>query len=60
MFDRSKLPTAPKSVRQSEIDMELIPKRPPFKAYLSNISFEADEDKIKNFFRDLKVLIYLS
>jgi len=56
VFDRSKLPTAPKSVRQSEIDMELIPKRPPFKAYLSNISFEADEDKIKNFFRDFKVM----
>lgn len=56
VFDRSKLPTAPKSVRQSEIDLELVPKRPPYKCFLGNISFEADEEKIKNFFRDLKVV----
>lgn len=55
VFDRSKLPTAPKSVRQSEIDLEMVPKRPPFRAYLSNISFEADEEKIRLFFKELKV-----
>lgn len=55
-FDRSKLPTAPKSVRQSEIDLELIPKKAPFKAFLGNISFEADEEKIRAFFRDLKIV----
>lgn len=56
VFDRSKLPTAPKSVRQSELDLELIPKKAPFKCFLGNISFEADEEKIRNFFRDEKVM----
>lgn len=56
VFDRSKLPTAPKSVRQSELDLENIPKRGPFKAFLGNISFEADETMIRNFFKDLKVV----
>ncbi len=43
-------------MRQSELDLELVPKKGPFKAFLGNISFEADEEKVKNFFRDLKVV----
>lgn len=56
VFDRSKLPTAPKSVLKSDIDLELVPKVKPFRAFLGNISFEADEEKLKSFFKDLKVL----
>ena len=56
MFDRSKLPTAPKSVLKSDIDLELVPKTKPFRAFLGNISFEADEEKLKSFFKDLKVI----
>ena len=55
MFDRSTLPTATKSLLQQEINLENVPKVPPFTAYLSNISFEADEEKIRAFFKDLKV-----
>ena len=48
-------------MRQSEIDLELVPKRPPYKAFLSNISFEADEEKLRHFFKDLKVVsVYLA
>ena len=55
MFDRSALPTATKSQLQRDINLESVPNKPPFTAYLSNISFEADEDMIRNFFKDLKV-----
>lgn len=55
VFDRSTLPTATKSLLQQDINLELVPKVAPFTAYLSNISFEADDDKIRAFFKDLKV-----
>ena len=54
VFDRSKLPTAPKSALS--IDTEAVPKKPPFNAFISNVSFEADEEKIRKFFKDLKIV----
>jgi translation initiation factor 4B len=56
VFDRSKLPTAPKSALSTEIDLEAVPKKPPFNLYIANVSFEADEEKIKKFFKDYKVV----
>lgn len=50
------LPTAPKSIRGPDIDMNQVPTQPPFTCYLSNLPFEASEDEIRKFFRDLKVL----
>jgi hypothetical protein len=55
IFDRSQLPTAPKAALVPDFNIESIPKTPPFTAHLSNVSFEADEEKIKAFFKDLKV-----
>ena len=55
IVDRSVLPTAPKSVLGPDIDMNLVPKEKPFRANVSNISFEADENSIKTFFKDCKV-----
>jgi translation initiation factor 4B len=56
MMVRQQLPSAPKSILRPDVDLEKVPKKPPFTAYISNISFEADEDKIKVFFKDCKVI----
>jgi translation initiation factor 4B len=56
VFDRSQLPTAAKSTLDPDLDLASIPKQPPFTAHLSNVSFEADEEKLKAFFKDLVVL----
>lgn len=56
VFDRSKLPTAPKATLAPDFDLELVPKQPPFTAYISNVSFEADEAKIRAFFRESSIL----
>jgi translation initiation factor 4B len=53
---RSQLPTAPKATLEPDFNIELLPKRPPFTAHLSNVSFEADEEKIRAFFKDLKIV----
>ncbi len=50
------LPTAPKSILKPDIDLELVPKTKPFRAFIANISFEADEEKVKTFFKELKVI----
>lgn len=55
IFDRSVLPTAPKSTLAPDINYDLLPKEAPFTAFISNISFEADEDKIRALFKDLDV-----
>lgn len=56
VFDRSKLPTAAKSNLAPDFDLESVPKQPPFTAFISNVSFEADESKIRGFFRDSSIL----
>ncbi len=53
---RAKLPTAPKSALSSDLNLENVPKVKPFRAFIGNISFEADEEKVKSFFKDLKVI----
>lgn len=49
------LPLAPKSARGPDIDISKVPQQPPFLCYLSNLPFEATEDDIHKFFRDLKI-----
>lgn len=56
VFDRSKLPTAAKAALQPDFDLEQVPKQPPFTAFISNVSFEADEAKIRAFFRESSIL----
>jgi hypothetical protein len=59
VVDRSMLPTAPKSVLGPDIDLTLVPKEKPFRANLANISYDADENSIKTFFKDAKVNNFL-
>jgi len=49
------LPNAPKSARGPDIDINQVPTQPPFICYLSNLPFEATEDDVLKFFKDLKV-----
>lgn len=55
-FDRSQLPTATKAALEPDIDLTQVPTKPPFTAHLSNISFEADENKVRNFFTGCNIL----
>ena len=48
VFDRSVLPTAPKSILKPDIDLEQVPKVKPFRAFIANVSFEADEEKVNS------------
>ena len=57
LIDRSSLPTAPKSVLNPDPDLESVPKQKPFRAHISNISFEAEESQIRTFFKDSKVIV---
>jgi RNA recognition motif-containing protein len=52
----SGIPTTLEEAHESDINLELIPKQPPYTVHLSNVSSEADEENIKAFFKDLKVL----
>merc|ERR1712127_764278 len=56
IFDRSQLPSATKAQLGPDIDMNLVPTRPPFTAHISNVSFEADEEKVRAFFKEEKVV----
>lgn len=49
------LPTVPKSIRTPDFDVSKIPERPPYKAYLGNLPYEATEDEIIRFFKKLKI-----
>ena len=49
------LPTAPKAQRGPDIDIDQVPTQPPFLCYMSNLPFEAVEDDIYKFFKDLKI-----
>ncbi len=52
----SGIPTTLEAAHEFDINLELIPKQPPYTAHLSNVSYEADEESIKAFFKDLKML----
>ena len=49
------LPTAPKALRSNEIDTSKVPNAPPFKAYIGNIPYDANEGDLQYFFGGLKV-----
>lgn len=56
VFDRSQLPSAPKSILAPDFDQSQVPKEPPFTAHIANVSFEADEAKLKKFFAECNIL----
>ena len=57
LFDRSKLPTAPKAARGPDVDVDRIPDRPPYTAFVGNLAYDVSEEKIAEFFegRNLEV-----
>lgn len=53
VVDMSNLPTAPRSA--VDIDYTNVPENPPFVAYVSNLSFEIDDEQLGRIFADLNV-----
>ncbi|XP_049842869.1 eukaryotic translation initiation factor 4B-like isoform X2 [Schistocerca gregaria] len=49
------LPTAPRSTWGTDVDDSIVPRDPPYTAFLSNLPFETEEDELYNVFRDLRV-----
>lgn len=49
------LPTAPKASRDYDDITDKVPKEPPFCAYLSNLPYDADEEEITDFFKNMRV-----
>ena len=54
-IDLSALPTAPRAARGPDVDMSLVPDKPPFTAFIGNLPYDVEESDIYDFFRDLKV-----
>ena len=50
VFDRSVLPSAPRSSSAPKVDQSRLPTKPPYTVYLGNLSFECAEDDIIRFF----------
>jgi hypothetical protein len=55
MFDRSRLPTAPKASRGPEVDMDRIPPNGPFTAFVGNLAYEVTVEKLEEFFNNRKL-----
>ncbi|KAJ8921632.1 hypothetical protein NQ315_010541 [Exocentrus adspersus] len=49
------LPTAPKASREYEDYSDKVPRDPPYRAYLSNLPYDVDEEEIMLFFNNLKI-----
>nr|UOA02784.1 eukaryotic translation initiation factor 4B [Monochamus saltuarius] len=49
------LPTAPKASRDYEDFSDKVPKEPPYRAYLSNLPYDVDEEEIMLFFRNMRI-----
>ena len=57
-IDRSILPTAPRAARGPDVDMNKIPSKPPYTAFLGNLPYDISEEDIEGFFRGLEVISY--
>ncbi|XP_052824606.1 eukaryotic translation initiation factor 4B isoform X2 [Octopus bimaculoides] len=55
VIDRSMLPTAPRAARGPDINLESIPQTAPFIAYIGNLPYDIEQEKIAKFFSKLKV-----
>lgn len=53
------LPTAPRAARGPDFSDDRIPRDPPYTAYVANLSYEVEEEHIKEFFSKLKVSLAL-
>ena len=57
MFDRSRLPTAPRAATAPVVDRSRLPSKPPYTVYLGNLSYECTEDDIEMFFQRRKLVV---
>ena len=56
IIDRSCLPTAPRASREPDcLDLERVPKVPPFTCFIGNMPFDVSEGEIAKFFGKLQV-----
>ncbi|CAF4736965.1 unnamed protein product, partial [Rotaria socialis] len=51
VIDIGNLPTAPRSAL--DVDYSTVPNTPPFMAHVTNLSFEVDDQGLRNIFADL-------
>ncbi|XP_078392767.1 eukaryotic translation initiation factor 4Ba isoform X2 [Cetorhinus maximus] len=54
-INRALLPTAPRAARAPDVDMNRIPKQPPYTAFLGNLPYDVSEDSIRKFFHGMNI-----
>ncbi|XP_051865428.1 eukaryotic translation initiation factor 4Ba isoform X2 [Pristis pectinata] len=54
-INRALLPTAPRAARAPDIDMNRIPKQPPYTAFLGNLPYDVSEESIRKFFHGMNI-----
>lgn len=57
--DRRALPTAPRASTQPRVEMSRLPSKPPYTAYMGNLSFEVEEDDVMEFFKRRNMKVYI-
>ena len=56
--DRRALPTAPRASTQPRVELSRLPSKPPYTAYMGNLSFEVEEVDILDFFKRRNVKVW--
>jgi len=56
--DRRALPTAPRASTQPRVEMSRLPSKPPYTAYMGNLSFEVEDFDILEFFKRRNVKVW--
>ncbi|XP_038642412.1 eukaryotic translation initiation factor 4Ba isoform X7 [Scyliorhinus canicula] len=54
-INRALLPTAPRAARAPDVDMNRIPKQPPYTAFLGNLPYDVSEESIRKFFHGMNI-----
>ncbi|XP_067832760.1 eukaryotic translation initiation factor 4B-like isoform X2 [Heptranchias perlo] len=54
-INRALLPTAPRAARAPDVDMNRIPKQPPYTAFLGNLPYDVSEECIRKFFHGMNI-----
>ena len=53
--NRTELPTAPRAACGPQVDLTLLPTKPPYTAFLGNLPYDVAEEDIVSFFRGIEV-----
>ncbi|XP_078287659.1 eukaryotic translation initiation factor 4Ba isoform X6 [Rhinoraja longicauda] len=54
-INRALLPTAPRAARAPDVDMNRIPKQPPYTAFLGNLPYDVSDESIRKFFHGMNI-----